>query len=53
MQVEIQFNSNIRAGIVNREDKSLCLGADPDFTDFESHVLRFERFVKVPREMAV
>jgi hypothetical protein len=52
MQVEIQFNSNIRVGVVNREEKSLCLGADPGFTDFESHVLRFERFVKMPLEMA-
>ena len=39
-------------GIQHREDHSLSLGAPVDFTkEYENHVLRFERYFKLPIEL--
>jgi hypothetical protein len=50
----MQFTGNLRLGIHHIDDKSLTIGAPSDFNkDFESHVLRFERYFKLPLELRV
>ena len=53
MQVEIQFTSNLRLGLEHKHaTERLMLGAPKEFTsEFETHFLRFERYVKMPLEM--
>ena len=53
MQVEIQFTSNLRLGLEHKyASDRLMLGAPKEFsTEFETHFLRFERYVKMPLEM--
>ncbi len=53
IQVEIEFSSNIRIGIEHKQDQKLILGAGEDYADFESHIVTFERYVKMPQEMRV
>ena len=50
----MQFSSNLRLGIAHKDDPSLILGAPKDFNkEFENHVLRFERYFKLPLELRV
>lgn len=53
MQVEIQFTSNLRLGLEHKNaPEKLSMGAPKEFTqDFETHFLRFERYVKMPLDM--
>lgn len=53
MQIEIQFTSNLRLGIEHtKASDKLFLGVPKDHTSmFETHFLRFERYVKMPLEM--
>lgn len=46
--MEIEFSSNIRIGIEHKQDQTLILGAGKDYSDFESHIVTFERYVKMP-----
>ena len=53
MQVEIQFTSNLRLGLEHKvaPDK-LMIGAPREYSkEYETHFLRFERYVKMPLEM--
>lgn len=53
MQIEIQFTSNLRLGLQHKNaSEKLYLGAPKSITsEFETHFIRFERYVKMPLEM--
>lgn len=52
--MEVEFQSNIRVGIEHKVDNTLTLGAQKDFhNEYESHILTFERYVRMPQEMRV
>ena len=48
IQVEVEFQSNIRVGVEHKKEPQLILGASKDYSDYESHILTFERYVKMP-----
>ena len=52
IQLDLQFASNLRLGVQHKEDQALCLGIPKDYTKVqEYHVLRFERYFKLPVEL--
>ena len=52
VQLDIQFMSNLRLGIDHRDDPDQCIGIPERYSNqYESHVLRFERYVKLPTEL--
>ena len=54
IQLDIQFSSNLRIGIRHKDDKTLTIGAPLEFyKEYENHVLRFERYYKLPLELRV
>ncbi|CDW88670.1 UNKNOWN [Stylonychia lemnae] len=54
LQLDIQFASNLRIGIQHNDDENLTIGAPLQFNkEFEKHVLRFERYIKLPQELQV
>jgi hypothetical protein len=54
IQLDIQFSSNLRLGIRHKDDHSLTIGAPADFNkEYEHHVLRFERYFKLPMDLRV
>ena len=54
IQLDIQFSSNLRLGLQHESDPLLTIGAPHNYTkEFENHVLRFERYFKLPLELKV
>ena len=55
IQLDIQFSGNLRIGIQHKDDpKNLTIGAPQEyFKEYEHHVLRFERYFKLPLELRV
>ena len=52
MQLEIQFTSNLRLGLEHSAAPDrLFISAPKNFTQFETHFMRFERYIKMPYEM--
>ena len=50
----MQFSSNLRLGICHKDSPELTIGAPKEFTqEYENHVLRFERYFKLPVEIRV
>lgn len=52
--MEIQFASNLRIGIMHKTDPKLTIGMPPEHNkDYEFHILRLERYFKLPFELRV
>lgn len=51
MQLEIEFQSNIRLGIEHTFDQQFFLGGHKLAIENETHVLTFERYVNLPQEL--
>ena len=53
MQVEIEFTSNLRLGLEHEKASDKLFSYPPKFLkrEFETHFLRFERYVQMPLEM--
>ena len=54
MQLDVQFTSNLRLALENKHNRDgrWTLGGDPSSNKiFEKHVVRFERYVKMPMEL--
>jgi hypothetical protein len=54
IQLDLQFSSNLRLYLHHKEDPTLTIGAPKEFSkEYEHHVLRFERYFKLPMELRV
>jgi hypothetical protein len=54
IQLDIQFSSNLRIGLQHADNPLLTIGAPATYTmEYENHVLRFERYFKLPMDLRV